>query len=256
MEMKVTTSEQGAVEVVEALIQRGVVPRCVELMDEATLVALRNEKVPVDHRAKAMLLLEIDGFGNHFEEEIEALGNQLSTPLSLDVQMAKNESDRERLWSARRALSPATKKLAKHKLSEDVVVPRSRMLNLFAFIRSMSDENLAATTPEEGQGVRHLTYGHAGDGNLHVNFLWDTPEQRTHVNRSIDRLMHEVVKLGGTISGEHGIGITKLDYLAIEQSSELILLQKRIKNAFDPKGLLNPGKIFAASDNPGGHKAC
>ena len=100
-----------------------------------------------------------------------------------------------------------------------------------------------------------LSYGHAGDGNLHVNFLWNGDDEVAHVNRAIRRTFEEVLAMGGTLSGEHGIGVLKRPYLSMEQSPELIALQKRIKSAFDPKGLLNPGKIFPA-DGGNGHRAC
>jgi len=101
-------------------------------------------------------------------------------------------------------------------------------------------------------GVRHCVYGHAGDGNLHVNFFWDDDAERPAVDRAIGLLMRATVELGGTLTGEHGIGVTKMEYLPLEQSAELIALQRDIKRAFDPKGLLNPGKIFAS----GGHGGC
>jgi glycolate oxidase len=99
--------------------------------------------------------------------------------------------------------------------------------------------------------VRHLAYGHAGDGNLHVNFLWNEPDEEPRVLAAIEALMRETVALGGTLSGEHGIGLAKAPYLGVEQSTDLIALQRDLKRVFDPKDLLNPGKIF-----PGPHRAC
>jgi glycolate oxidase len=132
--------------------------------------------------------------------------------------------------------------MAKHKISEDVVVPRSKMVDLLDRTRLIGEEH----------AVRHLTYGHAGDGNLHVNFLWNDPSERPAVDRALDALMRATVELGGTLSGEHGIGISKMAYLPIEQSAELIRLQEDVKGVFDPKRLLNPGKIFPTR----GHKSC
>jgi glycolate oxidase len=97
------------------------------------------------------------------------------------------------------------------------------------------------------------TYGHAGDGNLHVNFLWSDPADEPRVHRAIEALFHEVVRLGGTLSGEHGIGVLKAPYLGIEQSPALIAFQQRIKATFDPQGILNPGKIFPSEV---AHRAC
>ncbi len=161
---------------------------------------------------------------------------------AIDVLVAQDAAQRDRLWAARRMLSRATRKLARKKLSEDIVVPRSRIAELLSRMDAIGHET----------GVRHLSYGHAGDGNLHVNFLWDDDAERPAVDRAILRLMQATVELGGTLTGEHGIGVTKAAYLPLEQSDALIALQKDVKRAFDPKGLLNPGKIFPA----GGHRAC
>jgi glycolate oxidase len=124
-------------------------------------------------------------------------------------------------------------------------VPRSKVPDLLAACDRIRDE----------ERVRMLAYGHAGDGNLHVNFLWDDDDDIPRVARAIERTFHATLALRGTLSGEHGIGVLKAPYLPLEQSPELIALQKRIKGAFDPKGLLNPGKIFLP-DGPVSHRAC
>jgi FAD/FMN-containing dehydrogenase len=103
-----------------------------------------------------------------------------------------------------------------------------------------------AERTSERLGVRCITYGHAGDGNYHVNFLWNDPDHRPRVERAIDQLFRNAVELGGTLSGEHGIGLLKAPYLGLAQSPELIRLQRELKRVFDPDGLLNPGKIFPA----------
>lgn len=216
------------------IMNEGIVPRCMELMDGPTLVAIRGQGLAVDPRASAMLIVELDDRDG--EMLLEPLGEiLLGKGKAIDVQVAQDASRRAALWEARRALSPVTRKIAKYKLSEDVVVPRTRMSELLRLV----DERCAKDS------VQHLTYGHAGDGNLHVNYLWNDVAEREAVDRAITHLMHDVVALGGTISGEHGIGITKMEYLPIEQPPELIAIQRNIKDAFDPKGLLNPGKIFS-----------
>jgi glycolate oxidase len=226
---------------VSAIVAAGVVPRCLEMLDAATLDAVRAAGVSVDARAGAMLLVEVDGEAS---EAVLLRVGEVATACAgcVDVVVAQDAGQRDRLWAARRMLSKATRKLARHKLSEDVVVPRTRIADLLA----RTDDIGAAT------GVRHLAYGHAGDGNLHVNFLWDDDAERPAVDRAIGLLMRATVELGGTLSGEHGIGISKAAYLPLEQSEALIALQRDVKRAFDPKGLLNPGKIFPT----GGHRAC
>lgn len=223
------------------VMDEGIVPRCMELMDGPTLTAMRGQGLAIDPRAGAMLLLELDDRDG--EALLEPLGELLlGKGKAVDVQVAQDAARRAALWESRRALSPVTRKIAKYKLSEDIVVPRTAMAELLARV----DEHCAP------DGVSHLTYGHAGDGNLHVNYLWNDDAERPAVDRAIARLMHEVVRLGGTLSGEHGIGITKMEYLPIEQRPELIHVQQRLKEAFDPQRLLNPGKIFPAQ----GHGNC
>ena len=235
------TDVRAAARAVGAIVGAGVVPRCLEMLDAATLGAVRAAGVSVDARAGAMLLVEVDGEGS--ERALERVGEAVAAQEgSVDVLVAQDAGQRDRLWAARRMLSKATRKLAKHKLSEDIVVPRTRIADLLARTDAIGDET----------GVRHLAYGHAGDGNLHVNFLWDDDAERPAVDRAIGLLMRATVDLGGTLSGEHGIGVSKAQYLPLEQSEDLIALQRDIKRAFDPKDLLNPGKIFP---NPG-HRAC
>ena len=139
-------------------------------------------------------------------------------------------------------MSHAVRKLSKKKLSEDIVVPRQQIGTLLDRVIDTSEKT----------GVRSLTYGHAGDGNLHVNFLWNEDHEVPAVERSIETLFKNVIELGGTLSGEHGIGVLKAAYLPLEQSPELITLQRDLKRLFDPQHLLNPGKIFPA----GSHRAC
>jgi glycolate oxidase len=224
---------------VSNVVAAGLVPRCLELLDTQTLDAIRSAGNAIDARAGAMLLIEVDG--DDAMAACQRLGEVVSRD-ALDVVVAQDEAQRARLWSARKALSYATRRLTKHKLSEDVVVPRTEIPTLLRRVEAIG----------ERFAVRHLTYGHAGDGNLHVNFLWNDDEEAPAVSMAIEALMHATIELGGTLSGEHGIGLAKAPYLAIEQSSALIELQKRVKVAFDPKGLLNPGKIFPSS----GHRSC
>jgi glycolate oxidase len=227
---------------VAEIVAAGLVPRCIELLDRRTIEAVRSQ-VAIDPRAGALLLIEVDGDAPAVERQLSTLGDLLARGRGVvDVVAAQDAAQRARLWAARRALSPATRKLARHKISEDVVVPRSRVPDLLGRVERIGEET----------GARHLTYGHAGDGNLHVNFLWNDESERPAVDRALLLLMKATVEMGGTLSGEHGIGLTKSEYLPLEQSAELIALQQKLRRVFDPKDLLNPGKIF-----PGpGHRAC
>jgi glycolate oxidase len=227
---------------VEEMVAAGLVPRCIELLDGLTLDAMRRAGNAIDPRANAMLLIEVDGDASSIDAQLEHVGEACAASAALDVLVAQDGAQRERLWSARRDMSHAVRRFAKNKLSEDVVVPRQRIGELLDRVRSFC----------ERERVLHLTYGHAGDGNLHVNFLWNEPEELPAVERAIESLFRDVIALGGTLSGEHGIGVLKAPYLPLEQSSDLITLQRDIKRTFDPQGLLNPGKIFPS----GSHRAC
>jgi glycolate oxidase len=234
---------QGASGCVAEIIAAGVVPRCIELLDEGTLDAVRAAGNPIDERAKAMLLIEIDGEGEVVEHAAMRVNDICEQTKALDILAAQDPAQRDRLWAARREMSPAVRRMAKHKLSEDIVVPRQKVVELL--------ERNRRTT--ESLGVQSVTYGHAGDGNLHVNFLWNEPDDVPNVNQAIEQLFQNVVQLGGTLSGEHGIGVLKAPYLHLEQNQDLIAVQKDIKRVFDPRGLLNPGKIFMGA---GGHGPC
>ena len=140
------------------------------------------------------------------------------------------------LWEARRNISPALYKLKPDKVSEDIVVPRSRMAELVLFLQEMA----------ERYGLPMAAYGHAGDGNIHVNIMLDKslPREVTSADAAVRDLFRRVVDMNGTISGEHGVWITKAPYLEMEVSRPALELMARLKRAFDPKGILNPGKIF------------
>jgi glycolate oxidase len=227
---------------VESMLLRGVVPRCLELTDSGSLAAMRAQGIGIDPRADAMLLIDVDGDEAGCERDMERVGEACEEAGALEVLVAQDAAQRDRLWAARRELSRAIRSMARNKLAEDVVVPRSRVVDLMDAVERIGQRHR----------VRTLAYGHAGDGNLHVNFLWDEEEEEVRVHAAIEAMMHEVLGMRGTISGEHGIGVMKLPFLPLEQSPELLAAQRAIKDNFDPRGLLNPGKIFSS----GGHGSC
>ena len=227
---------------VQEIIQRGLVPRCIELLDATTLEAMRSAGNAIDARAGAMLIMEVDGDEAACERQAERIADACETAQVLEVLVAQDAAQREKLWAARREMSRAVRKLTKKKLSEDVVVPRMQIGELLDRVARTSEQT----------GVRSLTYGHAGDGNLHCNYLWNEDDELPAVERAIEQLFRDVIELRGTLSGEHGIGVLKAQYLPLEQAPELITLQRDLKRVFDPQNLLNPGKIFPA----GGHRAC
>ncbi len=234
----------SAARAVNGLIGTGIIPRCMELMDSYTLNLVRPEvALTIPEAAGAALLIELDGSERECEASLEPVGNALTDAGALEVLVARHAGEREKLWAARRELSRALRRSTKFKLAEDIVVPRSQICALLDHCQILSAQH----------NVRMPTYGHAGDGNLHVNFLWDDPSDEPRVKAAIEGLFRRVVALRGTLSGEHGIGTLKAPYLHLEQSAELIDWQRRVKALFDPKGILNPGKIFLPKT---GHLAC
>lgn len=236
------SSSSEAMRGVTEILAAGITPRCIEFLDDGTLAALRAAGNAVSEAAHALLLIEVDGSETACEAQVERIGGALADASTVDLVVAREGAQRDKLWSARREMTHAVRRMTRCKLSEDVVVPRRHLSELLDRVARQSERS----------GIRTLAYGHAGDGNLHVNFLWNDEDERPRVDASIEHLFRDVVALDGTLSGEHGIGILKAPYLPLEQSSDLIALQRDLKRTFDPEGLLNPGKIFPAV----GHRAC
>jgi len=229
---------QAAVDAVTALIQRRVVPAALELVDADSLNAVRDhlgrEVVPAG--TGAVLIVESDGMQTAVDDEIDRVADACRAAGAMRVSLAANEGDRDRLWDVRRLLSASLKATGLLKINHDVVVPRGRVPDLFGVIQHLRDE----------YRLRIAAFGHAGDGNIHVNLMVDRtdPQQRARAMQAERVLFERVVALEGSISGEHGIGFAKAPYIGIELSPDVIALMKRVKNAFDPNGILNPGKIF------------
>jgi glycolate oxidase len=195
---------------------------------------IRRELGAGPERPESLLLIEVDGRESECQELAARVAELCEGRGAGSIQLARDAETRDRMWAVRGNMSATLRASAKNKLSEDVAVPREALAELLA--------RLSVTS--ERHSVRSVAYGHAGDGNLHVNFLWDEPDEAPRVQAAIRELFEHVVALGGTLSGEHGIGVLKAPYLPLEQSPALILLQQRLKQTFDPEGLLNPGKIF------------
>jgi len=226
---------------VAAIIRKGHRPRALELLDKPSIDHVRPKavyKFPAD--AGAIVLVELDGEPEGIEAAVLACGAVCEAEGAREVVIARDDVDRERLWQTRRVCSVALREAYKFKMSEDTVVPPSsipEMLRRVAAIGAAHDLETA-------------TFGHAGDGNLHINLLSQETTRDAAFKARVDAATADLFKatldLGGTLSGEHGIGIAKARYMAWEQSPEVIDWQKRLKRLWDPKNLLNPGKIFAA----------
>ncbi len=227
----------AAARAVSRVLAQGVVPRCLELMDDVSLAAAaRTSPLPLPPGAGAALLVETDG--NDEEQvfgEIVRVAELVKGDAAGEVIVAQNEAQRREIWETRKFISTNLKKLHPMKLSEDVAVPRSKIPAMIARAKEIG----------ERAGLAVATYGHAGDGNLHCNVLFDRAEERPRVDEAVAAMLRAAVELGGTITGEHGVGLAKRDFLEMEQGREVVALERRLKAVFDPLGILNPGKIFA-----------
>ena len=232
-------SVEDAVAAVAAIIKERVVPAAVELIDGTSLEAVaRNLKVRslAPEGTAALLLVEVDGVPASVAEESSRVERALHSAGATEVLRARDEAERQELWRVRRELSLSLKMVAGLKFNHDVVVPKARIPALFALVQRIAAE----------RRLRIPCFGHAGDGNIHVNIMVD-PNDRDEIQRAHDaerELFEGVVAMEGSISGEHGIGFSKAPFIAIELSPDEIALMKRVKAAFDPHNLLNPGKIF------------
>jgi glycolate oxidase len=229
-------SVDAAARAVTRVLAAGVLPRCLELLDDVSLAACARSapfQFPAD--AGAALLVEADGndeeavFG-----EVVRVAEMVGELAAGDVIVAQTEAQRRDVWQTRRYLSVNLRAIHPLKLSEDVAVPRSRIPQMVAQAKDVGRRH----------GFDVATYGHAGDGNLHVNVMYDRPDEKPRVDAAVAEVLRSAVDLGGTITGEHGVGLAKRDFLAYEQGEELVAVQRRVKALFDPEGLLNPGKIF------------
>jgi glycolate oxidase len=229
---------RAAVDAVSALIQRRVVPAALELIDADSLSAIRDHlrQDVVPPGTGAVLIVESDGMQAAVDEEIDRVAEACRDTGAMRVSLAASEEDRDRLWNVRRLLSGALKATGLLKINHDVVVPRGRVPELFAVIDEL----------REAHQLRIAAFGHAGDGNIHVNLMVDRRDvqQRARAKDAERALFEQVVALEGSISGEHGIGFAKAQYIGLELAPQEIALMKRVKTAFDPNGILNPGKIF------------
>jgi glycolate oxidase len=221
---------------VKQILSTGIIPRTLEFIDGGAVKAVEKYKpvgLPLD--VEATLLIELDGQPSVIAGETEKISS-ICKNLNGEMIMAEDEHAREKIWEARRAISPALYHLMPSKINEDIVVPRNRVTEMLKALRRLSDET----------GINIVSFGHAGDGNIHVNLMVDRKdkEEFERAMKLVKEIFSITLALGGTISGEHGVGLTKLDYISMEIPPVELELMKKIKKVFDPNNILNPGKIF------------
>ena len=222
---------------VTKMISSSILPAKIELIDKMLLKRFEElfpSGLPVD--TQTILLIQADGLPETVSEEAKQVLDICRRSGAGEAMIAKDQAEAERFWQARRAGFSDVFGSAHTVLSEDVCVPRGRIAE---FIEKCQD-----TAKKYDLAINLM--GHAGDGNLHVNVMFDenTPEEKENVHAVVKELFRKVIEMGGTISGEHGIGITKAPYLDMEISGPSLDLMARVKKAFDPRNILNPGKIF------------
>ncbi|WP_133478834.1 FAD-binding oxidoreductase [Cognatilysobacter segetis] len=227
----------SAAAAVARLMAQPVTPSMLEFMDHHAVRLARDvggADLPTD--AGALLMIEADGDAASLDAAIAALSRAARVDGLLALDAAPDAASRERLWSARKALSPSLRTLAAGKINEDVVVPVSRIPALVDGVQTIAN----------GASLPIVCFGHAGNGNLHVNILYEPSDasQCARADAALARVFALTVSLGGTLSGEHGIGLAKRDFMPQAVTPATLALMRAVKAAFDPDGILNPGKLL------------
>jgi glycolate oxidase len=222
---------------VQRIIQGHVQPSVLEFMDRSSLRAVyAYQKIPLDPRVGAAVLVEIDGSPAEINEKKERLQGIIAAANPVDSKMAETFAEQEVLWQTRRNISPAIALLKPKKINEDIVVPAGLIPQMVDYIDGLAAELELCI----------VLFGHFGDGNIHTNLMVDPADagEMERAGTALDRIFRRVVELGGTISGEHGIGLSKKPFMHYQFSPVELELFRRVKKVFDPDNLLNPGKIF------------
>lgn len=230
-------SLESSGDAVTKIISSKIIPRTLEFMDRNAIEAVENFKpIGLPRDAEAVLLIELDGQPSTITREAEKV-IALCSKLGAEIKMAKDEFAKNNLWASRRALSPALYHIKPTKINEDIVVPRNKLTEMLRRLRTLSEKS----------GIAIVNFGHAGDGNIHVNIMVDKADEDEYQRGLglVEQIFRDTLELGGTISGEHGIGLTKARYIDMELSERELKIMESIKKVFDPKKILNPGKIFS-----------
>jgi glycolate oxidase len=226
-----------AAKTVRDIVAEGVITATLEFVDNVTINAIEDYLgIGLDRSIGAVLLIEVDGYKGAVDVEAEVVKKVCKANNAVSVKLATSDAERDNLWSARRAALSSLARIRPSTILEDATVPRSRIVELVEVVNNLASK----------YDLQIGTFGHAGDGNLHPTFLTDLRDktEEEKVEKAIEELFVETVKLDGTLSGEHGIGLTKAKFLKLEVSEDAYALMKKIKNTFDPNNILNPGKLL------------
>ncbi|APG26273.1 MAG: FAD-linked oxidase C-terminal domain-containing protein [Syntrophotalea acetylenica] len=230
-------SIDGAAQAVSNIIRGKIIPTTLEFMDATALACVRqNANLDIPESARAVLIIEVDGDRELLERQATRI-LEIASPLGVvHTSIAATDEESERLWQVRRSVSPSLRKVNPDKYNEDICVPRSKLPDMIRAIESISNR----------LEIPIVNFGHAGDGNIHVNIMVDRSlqGQEEKAETAIREIFAKTLELGGTMSGEHGVGTSKAPYLGMELDPATMACMKTIKHALDPKQILNPGKIF------------
>lgn len=226
-----------AAAIVTCILRAGILPSVIEFMDRTCIRCIEQaSKLGLPDDVEALILLECDGQPAAVEDELARVTELCRAGGARSVDRATDQETRDALWKARRSVSPSLSRLRPNKLGEDISLPRHAIVPVVRRIQQIADE----------YQVLLPTFGHIGDGNLHPNLVFD-PRDRdevARVERAAEELIRAAVAHGGTLSGEHGIGLLKKDFLPLALPPENLAIYRQIKGVFDPLGIMNPGKIF------------
>ena len=229
---------QDAVRTASQIISSNLLPRALEFIDKSSIDCIKGYKqeVQIPDEVKALLLIDVDGQEASVKAEISLIEKIAMENQPLRVVSAKTAQERDALWEVRRVISPALYNIAPFKINEDICVPRSRILEILSRI---------AEIQKRYPSLKVANFGHIGDGNIHVNIMYNEGDKhRILAEEVIEKILRTTVELGGTISGEHGIGNVKSAFVPLEIPPQELQIMKDIKHLLDPKGILNPGKMF------------
>jgi glycolate oxidase len=230
-------SIDGAARAVSAIIGHKIIPTTLEFMDGRTLDCVRQATgLEVPESARAVLIIEVDGDRDVLDKQAAKIAEIIQPLGVVETRIATTAEESEALWQIRRSVSASLRKVNPDKFNEDICVPRSRVPEMIRKIDSIAEK----------YRVPIVNFGHAGDGNIHVNIMIDKkiPGELEKAEQAIEEVFKGALELGGTMSGEHGVGIAKAAYIPLEISEKAAGYMKTIKQALDPNNILNPGKIF------------
>jgi len=229
-------SVEAAAAAVARVMAQPELPWVLEFMDDRAVELIRRRGVELPADCASLLLMEVEGAGAGLEAAVESVSKAARGEGFVAIESTGDAGEAAALWQARKALSPSLRTLRAGKINEDVVVPVSRIPELVRRLQALSRQ----------ADIPIVNFGHAGNGNLHVNLLFDPDDDREReaAESALPQVFETVLELGGTLSGEHGVGTAKRDYVGMELAPEVLKLMHGVKRVFDPHGILNPGKTL------------